>query len=132
MQYWTEMALCAAAAGAAAAAKPGTLKVKGDFPYKWHGYDPENPGAHAFLPTVITGEECILCGTCVAECPWNAISMGEKVITDNSKCLRCFRCFAVCPVGAKRAAGEQFHKNLPEFEKRLNAVLKQPEMFFVE
>jgi ferredoxin len=115
-----------------AANAPGTLKLKGDFPYKWQGYDPEHPGMHAFIPTVITGDSCILCGTCVEECPWGAIRMNGKIMTDNNRCLRCFRCFNVCPAGAKKALGEEFYKSLPDFEKRLNAVLKQPEIFFKE
>jgi ferredoxin len=120
------------AANAAAKAKPGTLKLRGDFPYKWQGYDPANPGIHVFIPHVVTGEECILCGTCVEECPWGAIALKDTIVTDNTRCLRCFRCFKVCPAGAKKAVGEEFYKSLPEFEKRLNAVLKQPEMFFGE
>jgi ferredoxin len=120
------------AAKATAKTQPGTLKIKGDFPYKWQGYDPTNPGIHVFIPRVVTGESCILCGACVEECPWGAIAMNENVTTDNNKCLRCFRCFKVCPSGAKKAVGEEFYKSLPEFEKRLNAVPKVPEMFFRE
>jgi ferredoxin len=116
----------------AAADKPGTLKLKGDFPYTWKGYDPVQPGSHPFLPKVFTNDNCIFCGACVEACPWNAITLNDKIETDNTKCLRCFRCFKVCPAGAKEALGDVFHQQLPDFIKRLNVVPKQPEFFFKE
>lgn len=108
----------------------GELKFKGNFPYKMPGFDPENPGPHAHFPLIVTGEGCTRCGTCADECPWGAIAMDDNVTTDNSKCMHCFHCIRVCPTGAKKAEGDEFFKNIGEFEKRLNAEPKNPELFF--
>ena len=44
-------------------------------------------------------EECISCGACEAECPNEAISMGEEhYVIDASKCDDCESCVDVCPV----------------------------------
>ena len=46
--------------------------------------------------------KCISCGTCVAICPVEAISMGEdgKAVIDQQKCIKCGACQAICPVNA--------------------------------
>ena len=49
----------------------------------------------------INGERCDICGTCVAVCPVDAISVSEfKVNIDNDKCIMCMNCVTVCPVKA--------------------------------
>jgi ferredoxin len=46
-------------------------------------------------------EECISCGSCVSECPVEAISEGEiQYIIDGEACIDCGSCAEVCPVGA--------------------------------
>jgi len=44
--------------------------------------------------------ECIECGTCMAECPNEAIKMkgGAYRITEN--CIECGTCLECCPSGA--------------------------------
>ena len=46
-------------------------------------------------------DECISCGACEAECPVEAISMGdEHYVIDAEKCTDCGACVEVCPVDA--------------------------------
>ncbi len=49
---------------------------------------------------VIT-DECISCGTCVDECPVEAISEGDdKYVIDPDLCTDCGTCADVCPTDA--------------------------------
>ena len=46
----------------------------------------------------INKELCDICGTCVAVCPADAISVSEfQVKIDNDKCTNCLNCLKVCP-----------------------------------
>ena len=52
------------------------------------------------MPHVI-GDECIMCGSCAAECPMEAISQGDtQYVIDPEVCIDCGACQAVCPVDA--------------------------------
>jgi ferredoxin len=48
---------------------------------------------------VIT-EDCTACGTCIDECPVDAISEGEIYVIDPDLCTDCGACADVCPVEA--------------------------------
>lgn len=49
---------------------------------------------------VIT-EDCIGCGACEPECPFEAISQGDTIFVINADaCTECGNCANVCPVGA--------------------------------
>ena len=49
----------------------------------------------------INKDLCDICGTCVAVCPVDAISVSEfEVNIDNNKCIMCMNCVTVCPVKA--------------------------------
>ena len=49
------------------------------------------------MPYVITGE-CNMCGTCIEECPVEAIAVGDpKYIIDPDECTDCGACADVCP-----------------------------------
>ena len=49
---------------------------------------------------VIT-DECLSCGACAAQCPAEAISMGDlHYEIDAEKCLECGACAAQCPAEA--------------------------------
>ncbi len=49
---------------------------------------------------VIT-DECLSCGTCAANCPADAIDMGDlHYVIDADKCLECGTCAANCPADA--------------------------------
>jgi ferredoxin len=42
--------------------------------------------------------ECVACGTCISECPVEAISEGDPIYKiDPDKCTDCGACAAVCP-----------------------------------
>jgi ferredoxin len=45
-------------------------------------------------------EECIACGTCIDECPVEAISEGDIYKIDADLCTDCGSCAEVCPVEA--------------------------------
>ncbi|MDY6844474.1 MAG: 4Fe-4S binding protein [Thermodesulfobacteriota bacterium] len=46
-------------------------------------------------------DECIACGTCVDECPVDAISEGDEIYEiDAELCTECGACAEVCPVDA--------------------------------
>lgn len=45
--------------------------------------------------------DCIACGTCVPECPVEAISEGSPIyVIDADKCIDCGACASVCPASA--------------------------------
>jgi ferredoxin len=47
------------------------------------------------------GEDCVSCGTCAANCPVEAIDMGEdRYVIDQDKCIQCGTCKENCPVDA--------------------------------
>ncbi len=45
-------------------------------------------------------EECIACGSCMEECPEDAIEEGDIYIIDPKKCTECGSCAEICPVDA--------------------------------
>ena len=46
-------------------------------------------------------DECIACGACEADCPVNAIAMGDgKYEINPDECIDCGACAAGCPVSA--------------------------------
>ncbi len=56
------------------------------------------------MPRVIT-DDCIACGSCLPECPEEAISEGDpKYVIDASKCTDCNLCEETCPTEAIKEA----------------------------
>jgi NAD-dependent dihydropyrimidine dehydrogenase PreA subunit len=45
----------------------------------------------------VINNECSACGTCIAECPSEAISEGDIYVIDPDKCIDCGACADVCP-----------------------------------
>ena len=44
--------------------------------------------------------ECIECGSCISECPVEAIAEGSPYTIEASTCTDCGNCAGVCPVDA--------------------------------
>jgi len=60
---------------------------------------------HSIISPVVKEGKCVACGTCVKDCPVNAISihaisLGTVAAIDSGKCIGCAHCIAVCPQGA--------------------------------
>lgn len=46
-------------------------------------------------------DECTMCGTCVPECAFEAISEGDpKYAIDADTCTDCGSCESICPISA--------------------------------
>ncbi|MFI3323202.1 MAG: 4Fe-4S binding protein [Rikenellaceae bacterium] len=45
----------------------------------------------------INPDGCVACGTCIDECPVEAISAGDVYVIDASACIDCGACAGVCP-----------------------------------
>ena len=48
----------------------------------------------------VISDDCIACGTCISECPSDAISEGDIYKIDADKCVDCGTCADACPTGA--------------------------------
>lgn len=48
----------------------------------------------------VISDACIACGSCIAECPVDAISEGDIYVIDPDKCIDCGACVDVCPTDA--------------------------------
>jgi len=55
---------------------------------------------HSIISPYVKSEACIACGTCVGDCPVDAIALDGKARIDPSKCIGCAHCIAVCPEAA--------------------------------
>jgi ferredoxin len=51
------------------------------------------------MPAVVNRDECVSCGTCVEECPQEAISLDDEeiAVVDAEKCNECGTCVEACP-----------------------------------
>jgi len=50
------------------------------------------------MPAKVDPEKCTGCGTCVDECPTDAIKMvDDKAVVDEEECVDCGACVDVCP-----------------------------------
>lgn len=47
---------------------------------------------------IIKADTCTACGTCIDECPVEAISAGDVYVIDPDSCIDCGACAGVCPV----------------------------------
>jgi ferredoxin len=53
-----------------------------------------------FIMAYIITDDCTACGTCIDECPVEAISEGDIYVIDPDVCTDCGSCADVCPVEA--------------------------------
>ncbi len=51
------------------------------------------------MPAVVDKDECVGCGTCVEDCPEEAITMNDEeiAVVDADKCTECGTCVESCP-----------------------------------
>lgn len=96
------------------------LTVKGKQPYKVPGKIPLKPKA---------SRKCTKCGTCVEQCPVNAIPADNPRKTDKNLCISCTRCMVVCPEKARSFKGLIYSIANRKFSKAFSAR-KEPELFF--
>lgn len=53
---------------------------------------------HSMASPYVREDKCVACGTCIRECPSDAIEMLHgKARIDADKCIGCVHCIAVCP-----------------------------------
>ncbi|MBN2111416.1 MAG: 4Fe-4S binding protein [Methanosarcinaceae archaeon] len=54
------------------------------------------------MVAIVNASECVGCGTCVDECPAEAITLNDDniAVVDVDKCLDCGACVDVCPTEA--------------------------------
>ncbi|MBN1949537.1 MAG: DUF362 domain-containing protein [Candidatus Cloacimonetes bacterium] len=76
---------------------------------------------HASSQPDYTPRVCIACGSCVTQCPGQAISI-EPLVIDPDKCIGCGQCIGVCPVQAFRVpwrstSSKVFLERLVEYAK---------------
>ncbi|MDC7245322.1 MAG: 4Fe-4S binding protein [Sphaerochaetaceae bacterium] len=45
-------------------------------------------------------DTCVACGSCLPECPVEAISEGDIYVIDADLCISCGACADACPTGA--------------------------------
>jgi NAD-dependent dihydropyrimidine dehydrogenase PreA subunit len=45
----------------------------------------------------VISEDCIACGSCISECPVDAIAEGDIYVIDADVCTDCGTCADVCP-----------------------------------
>ncbi len=64
----------------------------------------------------VNQEMCTGCGLCVADCPVDAINLGDagKAAIDEEECIRCGRCHDVCPQDAVRHDSERVPQEVAE------------------
>lgn len=73
-----------------------------------------NPESISFKPEKLYNRsKCIGCGSCVAVCSENALTMNAdgEIVTDFSKCISCGKCAEVCPTKAVEMSGRDYTEN---------------------
>ncbi len=48
----------------------------------------------------VISEDCVACGSCISQCPVEAISEGGIYSIDSGSCTECGNCSEACPTGA--------------------------------
>lgn len=93
--------------------------IKGNKPYKKIAKVPLHPITDHTL--------CQMCGTCVRECPYNAID-SKTIETDSTRCSACGRCLHVCSRDARKFKG-LLYSLVGKVFARQNRDAKEPELF---
>lgn len=70
-------------------------------------HNPESISPH--VQKLYTKKKCIGCGSCVEECPEQALTLtSEGIVTDHELCTLCGRCADVCPTLAIEMSGKEY------------------------
>ncbi|MDO5708110.1 MAG: EFR1 family ferrodoxin [Andreesenia angusta] len=56
----------------------------------------------------VASDKCTFCGTCIRNCPVDAIQHLNPKKTDYDKCIHCSACIKFCPENAKKNEGQFF------------------------
>lgn len=68
--------------------------------------------------------ECTGCGTCVEECPVDAIAIVEDVAEINmDECIRCGTCHGVCPEDAVKHDSERIPQDVEENVEKVKGYM---------
>lgn len=73
-------------------------------PLNLHLYQSEIINLKSKIMAYKISNDCTACGTCINECPVEAISEGQIYKIDPETCTDCGACADVCPVEAIHAA----------------------------
>ena len=55
---------------------------------------------NSYIMAYIINDDCTACGSCIDECPVEAIAEGDIYVIDADACTDCGACADVCPVEA--------------------------------
>ncbi len=79
------------------------------------------------IPYYIT-KDCIACGSCIPECPVDAITEGTIFEINTRLCIACDKCAAVCPVNAcvPVYTAEEMKKIAPAKTKKSTKTKSKP------
>ncbi|MDY0078417.1 MAG: ferredoxin [Bacteroidales bacterium] len=98
-----------------------TLFVKGNFPYK------ALPPAPQIVPR--TNDNCTDCSICADLCPMEAIDFNNFRDTDPTKCILCCSCVKNCPEDAKIIVNENIVNFTKNLISKLESIRHEPELF---
>ena len=72
-----------------------------------------------FAGYIEKAQDCIECGVCERQCPYQAIRLEPKPVFDLSKCYGCWRCYNRCPEQAIYTAKLRGKAHYPSPSERL-------------
>lgn len=80
---------------------------------------------HRFSMPIVNDEICTRCRTCEKSCPYNVITVKEKVVIDPRWCVGCALCIRVCPSGAMHREKKWIEKYLQALVETTASVIKK-------
>ncbi len=74
---------------------------------------------HSDVAPKVKQKYCTACGSCVENCPANAITIDDKAFIDSEVCIGCGQCILSCPTGSIKIiwnpSYEDFQKKMAEY-----------------
>lgn len=71
---------------------PHSINVPGTIPYREYKGVPFKP---------YTDDTCTSCGSCIPQCPVQAIRFEHPPVTNYTLCISCMRCIKICPMQSR-------------------------------